>query len=582
MVPPCIQEEKIILAKGNRKARPKGGAIDMAMFEVMKKESLDDVKCISGCPAKIEVPRFLDLAEKGKFTEALSVIRKRNPFPSITGRVCPAFCEVKCRRSEVDSPVAINPIERFVSEKAKANIEQEVRDTQSLGKRVAIVGSGPAGLSAGYYLARLGYGITVFEAMSVPGGMMALGIPEYRLPRDVLRAEIQALQELGVEIRLNSPVGINGLTLEHLRDQGYEAIFLAIGAHKPAKLDIPGEEFGGVIHGSSWLRIVNLGEKPKIGRRVLVIGGGNVAIDSARTAMRLGAKEVSIVYRRTRDEMPAIHEEIEEAKKEGIGFYFLSSPCRIISEEDRCVGIECFKTELGKLDENGRKTPLRVQNSEFVIDTDLVITAIGEVPDLSCLELDKFEVTQNGTLSINPDTMATNFEGVFAGGDVTSGSATIIEAVAAGRKAAYSIDKILSGKTVHGDMFRHRENGDLWSGYDQDILEIDRLSVPLLNSARRVNTFTEVKLGLEKDVALQEARRCLHCDQQVKIAIDIAKCTNCYTCQFVCSLVYQGQCNIEKARIGIFSDKISYTKECIAGCSLCVQHCPQDAIALGA
>ena len=468
--------------------------------------------CQTACPAGLDIRGYIDLIIQGRNEEALSLIEEKVPLPGTVGRVCPRPCETKCNRGSFDEPIAINALKRFASDAvlAKGGGKGIAPAVRTKDGKIAIVGSGPAGLSAAYYLVELGYGVTIFEAQSVPGGMMALGIPDYRLPREILQAEIQDIQRRGVEIKLNTRVGKNGLSIESLRGQGFRAIFIAVGAHEAIKLAIPNEEVEGVAHGVSWLEEINLGKKVELGEKVAVVGGGNVAIDSARTALRLGAKEVSIAYRRSSEEMSAIMDEVKAAQKEGIKIRYLSSPCRVVCEGDECRGLECYKTELGEFDESGRRKPIRIEGSEFVIDADMVISAIGEVPDLSFLNTQKFEVTRNNTIRVNPHTMATNVDGIFAGGDVVSGPATVIEAIAAGRKAAIAIDRYLRGEnrdyelavpdTIRMDdvdtaMFKKRK----------------RRKMSELPPKKRVKGFGEVKQGFTELEALAEADRCFQC-----------------------------------------------------------------------
>jgi NADPH-dependent glutamate synthase beta subunit-like oxidoreductase/2,4-dienoyl-CoA reductase-like NADH-dependent reductase (Old Yellow Enzyme family) len=468
--------------------------------------------CQAACPAGLDIRGYVELIIHGRYEEALNLIEEKVPLPGTVGRVCPRPCETKCNRGGFDEPIAVNALKRFASDAVAAKGERKDRApaVRTKDEKIAVVGSGPAGLSGAYYLVELGYGVTIFEAQSVPGGMMAMGIPDYRLPRGVLEAEIEAIQSRGVEIMLNRRVGKNGLRIESLLGQGFKAIFIAVGAHKPVKLAIPNEVVQGVVNGVSWLREINLGKKVKTGEKVVVIGGGNVAIDSARTALRLGAKEVSIAYRRSREEMTAIMDEVNAAEKEGIEIRYLSSPCRVVCEADQCRGLECFKTELGEFDESGRRRPIRVEGSEFVIDADMVISAIGEVPDLSFLDTRKFAVTRNNTIKVNPHTMATNVDGVFAGGDVVSGPATVIEAMAAGRKAAIAIDRYLRGESLDYEL----PVPDTIRMDDVDTAMFKkrkRQRMSELPPKRRVKGFGEVEQGFTELEALAEADRCFQC-----------------------------------------------------------------------
>jgi NADPH-dependent glutamate synthase beta subunit-like oxidoreductase/2,4-dienoyl-CoA reductase-like NADH-dependent reductase (Old Yellow Enzyme family) len=468
--------------------------------------------CQAACPAGLDIRGYVDAIVQGRYREALNLIEEKIPMPRTVGRVCFRPCESRCNRGSIDESIAINALKRFVADEvsSKRRGKKVTPAVRTRDERVAIVGSGPAGLGAATFLVKMGYGVTVFEAESVAGGMLTLGIPEYRLPREILQTEIADIQRLGVEIRLNSPVRKNGLTLDALREKGYKALFIAVGAQKGVSLDIPNMNIEGVVHGVSWLRDIHLGKEVRLGERVVAIGGGNVAIDSARMALRLGAREVSIAYRRSRDEMPAIVDEVAEAEKEGVRIRYMSSPCRIVCEGDECVGLECLETKLGEPDESGRRRPIQVQGSEFVMDADVVISAIGEIPDLSFMDREPFSLGDNNTLEVNPYTMATNVEGVFAGGDVVTGPASVVQAIAAGRRAARAIDRYLRGEgldyevavpdTIHIEdldtsLFKRRK----------------RQNMPSLSPKKRIKGFREVELGFGELATLREADRCLQC-----------------------------------------------------------------------
>lgn len=408
--------------------------------------------CQDACPLGVDVRGYLGSIANGKFEEALALIRETNPLPGICGRVCHHPCEAACNRGMVDEPLAICMLKRSAADyELKLRTEGKPpskprRPTSGKKAKVAIVGSGPAGLTCAHDLARLGYEVTIFEKYPVAGGMLWVGIPEYRLPRDIIEIEIDRIKDLGVEIKTDTPVG-RDLTLHDLSKRGYKAIFLAVGAHKGLKLRIPGEDdFEGFLDCVTFLRDVNLGKEVKIGEKVVVIGGGNAAIDSARVALRLGCKEVSILYRRSRKEMPANPWEIEEAEHEGVKIHYLASPTKILGKQGKVVAMECIRNELGKLDASGRRRPVPVKGSEFKIDCDLVIPAISQQPDLSFLSKDHgLEISRWNSFVVDDDTLATNLPGIFAGGDAVTGPATVIEAMAAGRKAATSIDEYLSG-----------------------------------------------------------------------------------------------------------------------------------------
>jgi NADH-quinone oxidoreductase subunit F len=378
-------------------------------------------------------------------------------------------------------------------------------------EKVAIIGAGPAGLTAAYFLARKGYKVTVFEALPVAGGMLAVGIPEYRLPKDVLNAEIKAITDLGVEVKLNTALG-KDVTTGQLFAQGYKAILMATGAHKGQKLGVPGEDFEGAIDGVTFLRNLNLKKAVKAEGNIVVIGGGNVAIDAARSALRLGASEVSILYRREKEDMPANEEEITEAEKEGVKIYTLVAPKRIISENGKVSGIECGRMSLGKFDQSGRRRPETVPGSEFMLDIDMVIAAIGQTPDTSYLNGDGIKIAKNGTFNVELKTLATTKEGIFAAGDNVRGPATVVEAIADGKRAAMAIDKYLGGDGVLKDAYRD-ELLKMIVSYDEEAYqkERDKVEVPSIPLSERYKNFKEVVLAYPVKMAVEEAKRCLHC-----------------------------------------------------------------------
>lgn len=467
--------------------------------------------CRAACPAGVNVQGYVQLIKQGKFLESWQLIYENNPLPAICGRICTHPCESRCHRGSVDSPVSIRELKRVVADEAYNDLENlplpEVAEPK--GQKVAIVGSGPAGLSAAYQMVKLGYDVTIFEALPVVGGMLRVGIPEYRLPKKLVELEIGLLQKMGIKIKTNSKLG-RDYTIEDLKKQGYSAVFLAMGAHKGITLNIPGEDLDGVISGVDFLRKVNLGEEVKIGKRVTVIGGGNTAMDAARTALRLGASEVTIVYRRSEAEITAAKEEIREAQEEGIKFQMLTSPKTILEKNGKVTGLECILNKLGEEDASGRRRPVPIEGSEFVIDVDTVITAIGQRPDLSGIDIEK---TKRGTIVVDPATLATNIPGVFAAGDVVTGPATVIDAIGAGRKAARSMDLFLQGKEVSIESIEsasQREEVE-FPVHKSGNLEIPRAEPAFVEPSERVNNFTEVALGLTKEQARKEAERCLNC-----------------------------------------------------------------------
>jgi len=375
------------------------------------------------------------------FKNALEIIGREVPLPAVCCWVC-----FHPERAKVDKELVGDALQRLVMSHEREEKKRASPVHKTSGEKIAIIGSGPAGLTAAYELARRGYSVTVFESLPRPGGMLRKCIPDYRLPRDVLDADIEYIQSLGVEIRTNVTVG-KGTTLPDLFREGYKAIFVATGAHKSRKLGVEGEELKSVIHALDFLKDVNLGEKVELGERVAVIGGGNVAMDAARTALRLGAREVNVLYRRSGEEMPANPWEVKEAESDGVKIQFLVAPKKILGKDGKTTGMECIRMKLGEPDESGRRTPIPIVGSEFIVEADTIILSVGEVPDVSFLPKE-LEVTEAGTIAVDPVTLETSIPGVFAGGDVATGPATVIEAIVAGRKAAVSIGRYLRSEDV--------------------------------------------------------------------------------------------------------------------------------------
>jgi len=459
-------------------------------------------RCSKACPAGVDVPRYVRLIGEGKFAEALAVIKQANPFPGICGRVCFAPCEEACRQGKQWESISIRILKRFAYDHAPYEETVTARPTH---KRVAIVGSGPAGLTAAYYLAKLGHSVTIFEALPEPGGMMRVGIPPYRLPRKVLDDEINMVKNLGVEIRTNTKVG----SLDSLFQQGYQAILVAVGAHQEMKLGVEGEEHPKVMECVTFLRSVNLGKPIELGERVIVIGGGNAAIDSARVALRLGSKEVTILYRRTRKEMPASEYEVEEALSEGVKIEFLAAPTRIFSQ-DGAVSLEAVRMKLGAPDASGRPRPEPIPGSEFHLDCDAIIAAIGQRPEIP----EQFDlVTQKGNVvETDAKTQATSRPGVFAAGDAATGPASVIEAIAGGRKAAIAIDRYLGGEGILKVEPIEIKEPTSRHTFRERLAERNRPVTPAIPSEQRISTFDEVELDLTEEMAMAEGERCWRCD----------------------------------------------------------------------
>jgi len=460
--------------------------------------------CQNACPAGIDVPRYIRLIGDGKFDEAVAVIREKVPFPTVLGYVCVHFCEAKCRRGQLEEAVAIKELKRFAAERDKGLWKQNSKILSPTGKKVAVVGSGPAGLTAAFYLAKLGHSVTVFEALPVAGGMMRVGIPRYRLPAEVLDKEIKEIEDFGVEIKLNTRID----STDDLFAQGYNAIFIGIGAHRGTNMGIEGEDTPGIIDGADFLREVSLGNEVKIGDKVGVIGGGNVAIDASRTALRLGAKEVTILYRRTRAEMPASPEEIEEAIREGVNIVYLATPVTASRVNGR-LNVESIRMQLGRVDQSGRRRPEPMEGSEFTEEYDTMIKAIGQ----ESVTPDGFgvDVGRGGRIQVDDDTLAASREGIFAGGDVVTGPASVIEAIADGRQAAIAIDKYLGGE---GDIDEVLAPVEEVPKYVAPEIEGEqyRPEVNTMPLEKRLSCFDLVELGFDEDKGIEETTRCLRCD----------------------------------------------------------------------
>ncbi len=495
-------------------------------------KALVRAKCINTCPAGVDTPAYLALVAQGRFSEGLEIHRQRNPFPMICGRACPAFCETKCRRGEIDSPVAIRHVKRFMAEHElhKPWTPQPLGTDESrkaaANKKVAVIGAGPAGLTAALRLAQLGYKVTVFEKLPAAGGMLSWAIPEYRLPRDMLFTEINSILNAGVELHCGKTLGADFSLDDLLQRQGFNAVLLAIGAHKGRKMGIPGEDKTGVINGIDFLREVATektmnavgqsmrGNVPDLkGKRVGVIGGGDVAIDTARVALRMGAREVHVMYRRTGDDMPATHlpEEIEAALDEGVRIHTLVNPIEVLGNE-QVKGVRVQRQRLADFDNSARRKPVPMEAEAYTLHLDFLIPAIGQVPDLDWMNAGaQVEVTRSQTFIVN-EALATSRPGVFAAGDAVTGPATIVQAVAHGNRVAAAIDFWLrTGQITHAhfDSPRH----DVAPEHRiEDFAAAKRPEIPRLPLAEREGNFREVELALSEQAACNEAKRCLRCD----------------------------------------------------------------------
>jgi NADPH-dependent glutamate synthase beta subunit-like oxidoreductase len=523
-----------------------------------------EAPCKVACPAHVNVPGYVALIAKGRYKEALNLIRERMPLPGVCGRICSHPCESKCARKDVDEPIDILALKRFASDSVAEEIPSPLPRTKR--DKVAIVGSGPAGLAAAYDLVREGYGVTIFEALPVAGGMLAVGIPEYRLPKRILQREIEYIKGLGVEIKTNTALG-KDFSLNELFELGYGAIFIAIGAHKGGKLSIPGAELEGTIVGTSFLHDLNLGREVKLDGRVLVVGGGNVAVDCARTASRLGAKKVYMVCLESREDMPALDSEVKEAEKEGVIIYPSRTVTKVFGANGRVSGVECLKLRRMEFDEDGELHIDAIEGSEHEIAADTVIFAIGQSPDIATVSgLGEIATTKRGTIAVNPETMETSQLGVFAGGDAVSGPATFIEAIAAGQKAASYVDLYLKGRVLRKPYpVEPIKAEDIEVEIPEDIERVKRVKIPELSVAERALSFKEVALGFTADMATEEARRCLNCAG--------ALCRE--VCPYDAPLFGVGE-NAKMQKCDFCFDRLRESKE-----PICVAACPMRALDFG-
>jgi NADPH-dependent glutamate synthase beta subunit-like oxidoreductase/NAD-dependent dihydropyrimidine dehydrogenase PreA subunit len=515
--------------------------------------------CSAACPAGIDVPRYLRQIAAGRFSEALATIRERIPFPMVCGYACVHPCEAKCGRSQFDQAVAIRMLKRAAAELAAG--EPLLTALPKTGKKAAIIGSGPCGLTAGYYLALLGHEVTVFEAQDKSGGMLRYGIPGYRLPDEVVDVDIRLIEASGVKILTGRRV----VSAESLLDEGYHAVFLASGAWRPARMGIPGEDRPGVLKGIAFLAAVNADNAPTIGARVVVIGGGDTAIDAARVSRRLGA-EVTQIYRRTRAEMPASAEEIEAAIEEGVKLQFLTAPFRIDPG-----AVSCIRMTLGAADASGRPRPEPLAGSEFSIAADTVIMAIGQEVEPPAQAVAR---AMNGTVRADPQSLATSVPGIYAGGDAVSGPATIIDAIAQGRRASAAIDRFLGGS---GDLERFAREQPPAEEHIAASRGSARKAWHNLPPASRLSGFELVEHGYTGDAAREEASRCLSCDLRAfDVQVDAALCKDCGYCKEVCTLgVFERS---EDFNASGYRPYLATRAENCIGCLRCLYICPDFAI----
>ncbi len=474
--------------------------------------------CQHACPAGIDVPNYVASIASGKYEQAVEIIRERNPFPAVCGRICIHPCEFKCRRGELDEAVAIRALKRYAADWYFDHVGKAKEPfSVTKGQKVAVVGAGPAGLTCAYFLAKMGYGVTVFEAQPLGGGMLGLAIPEFRLPRRVIQEEIEYIESCGVEIRYNSPIDASH-TVNDLIEEGYSSVFIAAGAQSSTRIGIMGEEEGleGLYYGLKFLTDIRTGKEIPLKGKILVLGGGNVAFDVSRTALRMGASDVQIYYRRTIEEMPAWEKDIEEAIEEGVIIHQMWAPKQIMHKDGKVTGIEFVRSRT-VFDEEGRSYLSVDEESTQFVEAGTIIISIGQAPDISFLSEDsQLERALWGSLAVDENTLVTNIPGIFAGGDFTTGPSTVIEAIASGRRAALALDRYLKGEkgrlTIIDEKSSRQEDIGLALDQEDETGERPRAILEMENAEERVSDFREVERGFDKEKARYEAMRCLRCD----------------------------------------------------------------------
>ncbi len=558
----------------------------------------EHIGCENACPVNTRAPQYISAVAKEAYDLAFELNREDNLFPAILGRICIHPCEEKCRRGLlIDQPISICSLKR-ASADYRDRFPQTQRAYQKMNKKVAIIGAGPSGLSAANDLARMGYSVTIYESISIAGGMLNVGIPPYRLPRNVVKRAIEEVRRLGVEILTETPIG-KEINLESLRKE-HDAVYIAAGAHRAEKLGIPGEDLQGVIHGVTFMRMVNLGGDLNIGhKKVAVIGGGNTAMDGARSSLRLGAKEVFILYRRTREEMPVDPRELEQVEEEGIKVHYLTQPIRVLSGDGvKVSGIRCIRNRLDQPEKDGRRRPIPIEGTEFDIDIDILIPAVSQSPDISFLpEEIGLEISKWDRLAVNPETFETNVHGIFAGGDFVTGPRDVIRVIADGRRAALSIHSYLSGEKIETRPAHFTLIPEV--KIDRDLEKIPRQRIDTLPVQERKSIDKEVDLGFSREVAIREAIRCLQC--HIFTIFDRTKCILCGGCVDICpkfcfrmarldeikgdegfSVLVKSLYRIspeEAERLNLATVMIKDEQRCIQ-CGLCAKRCPTGAITM--
>lgn len=519
--------------------------------------------CREACPAGVNIPGYIRFVREGKFAQALSVIRESMPFPGACGYACVHPCEMKCARVQYDQPVAIRMLKRAAVEYGGDSWKKQFKPAPSTGKKVAVIGAGPCGLTAAHYLSGKGHRVVVFEALPEAGGMMRYGIPGYRLPNDILNLEIGEIISRGVELKTNTEVTFP----DEMLNQGFDAVFIATGAWAVVNLGMESNS-PAILDGIAFLQDVNSGGNPAIGPRIAVIGGGNTAIDAARASVRLGAKEVVVIYRRGREEMPASPEEIADALEEGVKIEFLAAPVKARDQK-----LTCVRMKLGPRDASGRPAPVPVEGSEFTVDCDTVIAAIGQKVDAVLLGV---ESNADGTIKTEKDTLATSRKGVFAAGDAVTGPSSIIQAIAQGKRASVSIDKFLDGDGNIAESLVIDSDPGLKPVVPTGA---ERPAVRTLDFGNRLNTFASVEEGYSKNTAMREAHRCLGCDiREYRVEVDFSACKQCGYCKAVCGPEVFKQSEGFNDR-GYNPVQAANTERCV-GCYQCFFVCPDFAISI--
>ncbi|MBU6390678.1 MAG: FAD-dependent oxidoreductase [Planctomycetes bacterium] len=526
----------------------------------------EEAPCILACPIRQDARDYVQLIARGRFSEAFRLVRERNPLPSACGRICIHPCETKCRRNSTEAPIAIAWLKRFLGD----NFSEETRErtTEKYPERIAIIGAGPAGLAAANDLALLGYSCTIFESNSTPGGMLRMGVPTYRLPRTAIDKDVEFIKKLGVEIKYNTTLGVD-ITFDSLKREGFSAIFIGVGLLESRTLNIEGVNLDGVLKGVSFLHEVNTKGNAKIGKNVLVIGGGAVAMDCARTALRLKPQKVSVACLESRKEMPTTDFEIEEAIHEGVALYNSVGPKRILGKDGKVSGLETLKVKY-VFDEQKRFNPAFYEGSESVIEADTIILAIGQASNLSFLKgQEGIQVTRGGTIIVNPSTFRTTVHGVYAGGDIVLGRGTMTESMAQGKKAAIAIHNALRNTTLKDEEWSDKPAvPDLATSRIALIKKEQKQEMPaMMPLDKRLNSFDEVELGFPLDIAVREAQRCMNCGAGA--FVDDNLCVGCLTCVRICPF------EVPKIKKG---DTTAYIDGDCQSCGLCIVECPAKAI----